>query len=158
MNKKERHALKKNEIQTLYTNLLLSLSIVEQYTRNILKPRYIIIILIKHINVQWFPCYTNKSLVLSYISPPFEIELTPSHKLFHTLSHTFIKFGPNWQFVIYCLTATFNNLHVANKLNEDETSNWFHGFLFPTISVLYGMIIFFGYIYLVLLHSSWLYD
>lgn len=74
---------------------------------------------------------------------PFEIELIPSHKLFHTLSHTFIKFGPNWQFVIYCMTATFNNLHVANKLNEDETSHWFHGFLFLTISVLYGMIIFF---------------
>lgn len=146
MNKKERHALKKNEIQTLYTNLLLSLSIVEQYTRNILKPRYIIIILIKHINVQWFPCYTNKLLVLSYISPPFKIELIPSHKLFHTLSHTFIKFGPNWQFVIYCMTATFNNLHVANKLNEDETSHWFHGFLFLTISVLYGIIFFWLYI------------
>lgn len=37
MNKK-RGIEKKNEIQTLYTNLLISLSIVEQYTRNIFKP------------------------------------------------------------------------------------------------------------------------
>lgn len=86
--------------------------------------------------------YKQIASIVVHITP-FKIELTASHKLFHTLSHTFIKFGPNWQFVIYCMTATFNNLHVANKLNEDETSHWFHGFLFLTISVLYGMMIFF---------------
>lgn len=143
MNKKERHWKKWNSdpLYKFTPFFIYCWTIYKEHLKTFL--RHIIIILIKHINVQWFPCYTNKSLVLSYISPPFEIELIPSHKLFHTLSHTFIKFGPNWQFVIYCMTATFNNLHVANKLNEDETSHWFHGFLFLTISVLYGMIIFF---------------